>query len=79
MSSKDEPLVTIATYGPLHEATIAKAKLELAGIEAFLSGEHVSSLEGMFAFGVRLQVPKSQVEAARAALAAEAQPAQGAE
>ena len=74
MSKTPDERVTIASYGPLHEANIAKAKLELAGIESFLAGEHVSSLEGMFALGVRLQVLASQADAARAVLAAEDEP-----
>jgi hypothetical protein len=50
-------LVTIATYSFLHEAHIAKARLDAVGIVSFIADEHTTNIFSNAVGGVRLQVP----------------------
>jgi hypothetical protein len=64
-------LVTIATYMNLHEAELAKAHLEGAGIEAEIADEGIVGANPLLANavgGVKLQVSEDRAEDAEAAL-----------
>jgi hypothetical protein len=57
-----EDLVTIATFLNIGEAKLAQGKLSAAGIEASVRDENAMNLHiGMAMWGIRLQVPDSQV------------------
>ena len=57
-----EDLVTIATFLNLGEAKLAQGKLSSAGIAASVRDENAMNLHiGMAMWGIRLQVPDSQV------------------
>ena len=60
-------LVTIATFGQLAEAHMAKNLLEAEGIQVFLADEQLidsfSPIDGPHG-GVRLQVPEDQAKRA---------------
>ena len=65
--SDDDP-VTIDRFIFLPDAEIARATLEAAGIDAVLIGEHTTRMawaEAAAHGGVRLQVRRSDAEAAR--------------
>lgn len=65
-------LITIATYSFAHEAHIAKANLDAAGIPAFIFDEHTINMQWFYSNalgGVRLKVPAQYVETAQAILA----------
>ena len=55
-------LITIATFSFLHEAHLAKAKLEAFDIPSFISDEHTTNnlrwAYSNIAGGIRLQVPE---------------------
>lgn len=54
-------LIEIASFSHPHEAHIAKASLEAAGIPAFISDEHTINMQWLYSSalgGVRLLVPK---------------------
>jgi hypothetical protein len=59
-------LVTIATFGQLAEAHMAKNLLEAEGIEVFLAGEHVNDTFtlNIGPSGPKLQVPEDQANRA---------------
>ena len=64
-------MVTIRTYGDLTEAQIAAAFLRRNDITVFLPDEHLLSTAWAYQHavgGMRLQVPRTEVEAARALL-----------
>ncbi|MCA9025784.1 MAG: DUF2007 domain-containing protein [Planctomycetaceae bacterium] len=65
-------LVDVATFGLAWEAHLAQSRLEEAGIESFLQGEHVFQMVPYAAdpTGIRLQVPQHQIERASQILAA---------
>lgn len=53
-------LVTIATFSFPHEAHLAKATLDAAGIPSFIADEHTINMQWLYSNamgGVRLQVP----------------------
>ena len=57
-----EDLVTIATFLNIGEAKLAQGKLSAAGIEASVRDENAMNLHiGMAMWGIKLQVPDSQV------------------
>ena len=57
-----EDLVTIATFLNIGEAKLAQGKLSAAGIAASVRDENAMNLHiGMAMWGIRLQVPDSQV------------------
>jgi len=57
-----EDLVTIATFLNIGEAKLAQGKLSSAGIAASVRDENAMNLHiGMAMWGIRLQVPDSQV------------------
>jgi hypothetical protein len=67
-------LVTLARFGWLADADLARCRLEACGIEAFLPDEHMDSLCWHYAIllgGVPLQVRPEDEEDARAILAEE--------
>jgi hypothetical protein len=65
----DEKWVTVATFYQLPIAEMAKAVLEDAGIECWLSDAHVSRLYFPATFGgIKLQVRPEEEEAARSLL-----------
>lgn len=69
-----ENFVTVATYLSSVEASLARNRLEEAGIPAFLSGEEMVDMAwvlGNAVGGIKLQVPETDLEQARAALAEE--------
>lgn len=54
-------LVTIASFSFPHEAHLAKAQLEAAGIPGFIADEHTINMQWLYSDamgGVRLQVPE---------------------
>ena len=62
----DESIVTIATYQSLLEADLARAELEMAGIEAFVANAvSVQSFISMPETGVELQVAQDDVDRAK--------------
>jgi len=65
-------LITVATYGSTIQAEIGRSKLVAHGIRAFVADEHTSTLNPPYlaaaAGGVRLQVRRSEFEAAKAIL-----------
>jgi len=63
----DGPLITVATFPEPAEANMARAMLESAGIQVFLSGENANSLLPV-AFESQLQVRAEDESAARALL-----------
>src|SRR5271169_2311623 len=57
-----DDLVTIATFLNIGEAKLAQGKLASAGIEASVRDENAMNLHiGMAMWGIKLQVPDSQV------------------
>lgn len=63
----NESLVTIATYSLPHEAHVARASLEAAGIYAFIANEHTIGVQWFYSNalgGVRLMVAQRDVELA---------------
>ncbi|WP_456445070.1 putative signal transducing protein [Thiolapillus sp.] len=61
-------LVTISSFSLPHEANIAKATLESAGIPAFLADEHTIGMNWFYSNalgGVKLKVPQSFVDEAK--------------
>lgn len=70
-------MVTIASYSFPYEAQIARAKLECAGIQAFIADEHTINTQWLYSNamgGVRLQVPESLAEQAIKVLDEDADP-----
>jgi len=66
-----ETLVTIATFHSEPEFLLARARLESAGIDCFVTGEHMLRIGGWhshLADGIRLQVRESDAPDARAIL-----------
>lgn len=64
-------LVTVAVYPHAHQAHLARALLEDAGIPCFVANEHSAFLRPFFPSpgdGVRVQVPEDAAEEARAVL-----------
>jgi len=62
-----EPLVNISSYRDLQDAYLAKGKLESEGIQTFLRNEHTIGIQWLYSTalgGVKLDVPKSQVQEA---------------
>lgn len=62
---------TVATYLQLHEATLARLRLQAAGIDAELADTGIVGANPFLANavgGVKLQVPKEAAERARAVL-----------
>lgn len=69
----DEDLVTIASYGNPHEASIAKGALEAENVRSFLLGAEIAntlSYVGTALGGVKLQVAQGDAERASEILAA---------
>ena len=65
-------LITIASYSFPHEAHVAKANLDAAGIPAFIADEHTINMQWLFSNalgGVRVQVPAQYAEMAQEVLA----------
>ncbi|MEJ2361760.1 MAG: DUF2007 domain-containing protein [Gammaproteobacteria bacterium] len=64
-------LITIASYSFPHEAHVARANLDAAGIPAFIADEHTINMQWLYSNalgGVRLQVPAQYVDKAREVL-----------
>lgn len=64
-------LVTIARFSFPHEAHLAKAQLDAAGIPGFIADEHTINMQWLYSDamgGVRLQVPAEFAEEAQALL-----------
>lgn len=64
-------LVTIATFSFPHEAHIAVARLEAAGIPSFIADEHTINMQWMYSNalgGVKVQVPTKYAEEAKEVL-----------
>lgn len=64
-------LVTIASFSFPHEAHLAKAQLDAAGIPGFIADEHTINMQWLYSDamgGVRLQVPAEFAEEAKALL-----------
>lgn len=64
-------LAVIATYSFPHEAQIARSKLEAFQITAFVLDEHTINMQWLYSDalgGVKLAVPRSQVQSALALL-----------
>lgn len=69
MSIKSHNQIQIASYSFPHEANIAKASLEAAGIPASIADEHTINMDWLYSNalgGVRLFVPVECEEEARA-------------
>jgi hypothetical protein len=67
-------LTTIASFRETHSAHIARAKLEAAGIPAFVADEHLVGVQWFYSDaigGVKIQVPDSFAEEAREIVAAD--------
>lgn len=67
-------LTTVARFDFPYEAQIARAKLEAAGLPAYVADEHTNNADWLYSQalgGVRLQVPSSAVEQAIALLQTE--------
>ena len=72
MGGKGLALITIASYREGYEAHIARSLLDEAGIAAFVSDEHLVSVNWLYSQalgGVKLQVPEEQAERALETLA----------
>lgn len=70
-------MVLVATFSSVHEAHLAKANLEAAGIPAFTSDEHLVSAQPLYSNalgGVKVWTPASFAEEARALLSAPEDP-----
>lgn len=68
----ESALITIATYSFPHEAHVAKANLDAAGIPAYIADEHTINMQWLYSNalgGVRLKVPAQYAEQAREVLA----------
>jgi len=64
-------MIVIARYSFAHEAQIAKASLEAAGIHTHLADEHTVNVQWLYSNamgGVRLMVAKQDAEQARSIL-----------
>lgn len=64
-------LVTIASFSFPHEAHLAKAQLDAAGIPGFIADEYTINMQWLYSNamgGVRLQVPAEFAEEAQALL-----------
>lgn len=74
MAARDASrLVTVARFDAPHEAHLAKARLDDAGIPCTLTHEDMAGLPMVFdpeRGGVRLKVPESYADEARAVLEA---------
>lgn len=69
--SMKEKMVLVATFSSVHEAHLAKASLEAAGIPAFTSDEHLVSAQPLYSNalgGVKVWTPAAFSEEARALL-----------
>lgn len=67
----ESELITIATYSFPHEAHVAKANLDAAGIPAFIADEHTINMQWLYSNalgGVRLMVPAQYAEMAQEVL-----------
>ncbi len=67
-------MITIARFLFTHEAHIAKASLNSAGIHAFLADEHTVNMQWLYSNamgGVRLMVEEDQAEVAADLLASD--------
>lgn len=65
-------LTTIATYSFPHEAHIARASLEAAGVEAFIADEHTINMDWTYSNalgGVRVRVAEKDAQKAQDILA----------
>ena len=68
----DSELITIASYSFPHEAHVAKANLDSAGIPAFIADEHTINMQWLFSNalgGVRIKVPVQYAQQAQEILA----------
>lgn len=68
----DSELITIASYSFPHEAHVAKANLDAAGIPAFIADEHTINMQWLFSNalgGVRIKVPAQYAVQAQEVLA----------
>jgi hypothetical protein len=64
-------LVTVASFSFPHEAHLAVANLEAAGITAFVADEHTINMQWLYSNalgGVRVQVPAALAEEAKEVL-----------
>lgn len=71
---KPSALVTVAAFSFPHEAQLARANLESAGIPAFVADEHTINMQWMYSNalgGVKVQVPRAYAEEAQALLKAD--------
>lgn len=71
MNSRDEDLVTIASFRDYVQANIAKTKLESEGVDCWIADDVVVTLnwfESQLLGGVKLRVRESESREARAAL-----------
>lgn len=70
--TEHRPLVTVAKFGDLHEALLAKGMLDTAGIECYLVDDNMVRLDWLISNilgGVKLAVTRSNVRAAEELLA----------
>lgn len=71
MPDDSTSLVTVARFDRLHEAQLAKARLDSAGINSMISNPDMSGLSGMFDAEnnqIRVMVSEDDAEEARAVL-----------
>lgn len=64
----ENSLVTVASYSFPHEAQIAKSRLEIEGILAFIADEHTINMQWLYSNalgGVRVQVQAKHMESAK--------------
>jgi len=67
-------LVTIGTYSTAHEAYLVRSELEAFGVDAVLADDNVIRLDWLYSNllgGVKVRVPNSMIQEARAILDAE--------
>lgn len=75
MPDDSASLITIARFNRLHEAQLAQARLDDAGIRCMLSNPNMTGLASMFDAergGIKIMVPADDAEEARAVLDADA-------
>ena len=75
MGDDNSELVVVAAFTSVHEAQFARSLLESAGLEATLADEHVVSMDWFYSNaigGVKVLVPRHQLEEARALLDSDA-------
>lgn len=67
-------LITVASFSFPHEAQLARANLESAGVPAFVADEHTINMQWLYSHamgGVKVQVPAVFVQQAREILEAD--------